>query len=62
MMDPSEDVENLNQGVEAVELNDASDSCGAEKDTTASDMLRCLKSSSNKVVCLFQRYKQLKLL
>lgn len=43
-MDPSDDVENLNQGVDAVMLNDGPDHDGSsgEKDTTASDMLRFL--------------------
>lgn len=43
-MDPSEDVENLHQGVDAVALNDGPDIEGSsgEKDTTASDMLRFL--------------------
>lgn len=48
-MDPSEDVENLNQGVDAVVLNDGSDhdTSSGQKDTTASDMLRINQQMSN---------------
>lgn len=43
-MDQSEGVENLQQGLDAVALNDGSDCdpSSPEKDTTASDMLRFL--------------------
>lgn len=42
MMDPSDNVENLNHRVEAVALSDGSacDSSNGQKDTTPSDMLR----------------------
>lgn len=42
MMDPSDNVENLNHKVDAVALNDGSarDSSNGQKDTTSSDMLR----------------------
>lgn len=55
IMDPSEDVENLNQGVDAVVLNDGSDhdTSSGQKDTTASDMLRFIYNSCNNILCLF---------
>lgn len=55
-MDPSEDVENLKQGVDAEELNDGPDpdTSSPQNDTTASDMLRFLYNSCNKVVYSFK--------
>lgn len=47
MMNPSDNVENLNHRVEAVVLNDGSarDSSSGQKDTSSSDMLRFLPNT-----------------